>query len=374
MKTKLVSKVVLGVAAVLLTFGVSTVIHADTTQNVTIKTQQDLNSYLNNVGADFSGDSVTFSNDVTLTFPPNKTYFIKSSNLLWNIPSNSGADIDLNGSSIIIDSKPSFQVRVSNGGSEANRKLIKNGNVIGSASDGKGGNFYLTALKAHDFGIFNMNFYNSHKMGSHLFDLAGTSNFDFNNLGVYGYGTSGSTVDSLSVLANADAHLVYAEAIQVDSAYKDAFGTNALSTNSYAIYKEITVPSNINDKNANVTQKVSLRNSKFAPYDGVTGHGLIVNNNNLKSNQKFSSIAIGQHSGNKVASASITNNIFDSTVYTTIKDDNGQLYNDKRFYPIHFRNVEKTTIFQKNNEFINQHGCAKSNGYAGAGLYVAYYK
>lgn len=123
MKTKLVSKVVLGVAAVLLTFGVSTVIHADTTQNVTIKTQQDLNSYLNNVGADFSGDSVTFSNDVTLTFPPNKTYFIKSSNLLWNIPSNSGADIDLNGSSIIIDSKPSFQVRVSNGGGQ---RLIVN--------------------------------------------------------------------------------------------------------------------------------------------------------------------------------------------------------------------------------------------------------
>lgn len=371
---KSVSKIVLGVAAIFLTSGISTVSHADAIQNVTIKTQQDLNSYLNKTGTDFSGDSVTFSNDVTLTFPQNKTYFIKSSNLLWNIPSKSGADIDLNGSSIVIDSVPSFQVRIFNGGSDDNRKLLKNGNVIGSASDGKGGNFYLTALKAHDFGIFNMNFYNSHKMGSHLFDLAGTSNFDFNNLGVYGYGMSGSTVESLTKVADTDPHLVYAEAIQVDSAYKDAFGTNALSTQSYAIYNGIPVPSNVNDKDANVTQKVSLRNSKFAPYNGVTGHGLIVNNGNLKSNQTFSSTAIGQHSGNKVASASITNNIFNSTVYTVIKDDKGQLYNDKRFYPIHFRNVKKTTILQKNNTFINQHGYVVSNGYAGAGLYVAYYK
>ena len=331
----------------------------------TAELEKVLKSHRNNLG----GLTLTIDNPSSIVFPQ-KVYKVTEGNLVINLVGSSGADIDFNNSTFYIGITGNFLIRMISGGESSNYETIKNASFYGSASnteEGKG-RFGLNALKAHNVHFENLSFYDAQSMGYHLFDLAAVDNFIFNDLEVRGFGKAGLSSLDRDRLYKSNPHALYSEAIQVDSAYEGCFGTYGFSDSTNIIFNKEKkgLPKNADSK-SKISTNITLKNSYFGPYTGVIGQGKI-DNERYMARQYFSATAIGSHSGTGTPKVTIMDNTFESTIYSELTTT------DSRLYPIHFRNPKLDFIYQSKNNFINQHGNSKKNGYLLNSRYVAWYK
>ncbi|BDH83636.1 hypothetical protein [Lactococcus lactis] len=331
----------------------------------TAELEKVLKSHRNNLG----GLTLTIDNPSSIVFPQ-KVYKVTEGNLVINLVGSSGADIDFNNSTFYIGITGNFLIRMISGGESSNYETIKNASFYGSASnteEGKG-RFGLNALKAHNVHFEHLSFYDAQSMGYHLFDLAAVDNFIFNDLEVRGFGKAGLSSLDRDRLYKSNPHALYSEAIQVDSAYEGCFGTYGFSDSTNIIFNKEKkgLPKNADSK-AKISTNITLKNSYFGPYTGVIGQGKI-DNERYMARQYFSATAIGSHSGTGTPKVTIMDNTFENTIYSELTTT------DSRLYPIHFRNPKLDFIYQSKNNFINQHGNSKKNGYLLNSRYVAWYK
>lgn len=331
----------------------------------TAELEKVLKSHRNNLG----GLTLTIDNPSSIVFPQ-KVYKVTEGNLVINLVGSSGADIDFNNSTFYIGITGNFLIRMISGGESSNYETIKNASFYGSASnteEGKG-RFGLNALKAHNVHFEHLSFYDAQSMGYHLFDLAAVDNFIFNDLEVRGFGKAGLSSLDRDRLYKSNPHALYSEAIQVDSAYEGCFGTYGFSDSTNIIFNKEKkgLPKNADSK-AKISTNITLKNSYFGPYTGVIGQGKI-DNERYMARQYFSATAIGSHSGTGTPKVTIMDNTFENTIYPELTTT------DSRLYPIHFRNPKLDFIYQSKNNFINQHGNSKKNGYLLNSRYVAWYK
>lgn len=331
----------------------------------TAELEKVLKSHRNNLG----GLTLTIDNPSSIVFPQ-KVYKVTEGNLVIDLVGSSGADIDFNNSTFYIGITGNFLIRMISGGESSNYETIKNASFYGSASnteEGKG-RFGLNALKAHNVHFEHLSFYDAQSMGYHLFDLAAVDNFIFNDLEVRGFGKAGLSSLDRDRLYKSNPHALYSEAIQVDSAYEGCFGTYGFSDSTNIIFNKEKkgLPKNADSK-AKISTNITLKNSYFGPYTGVIGQGKI-DNERYMARQYFSATAIGSHSGTGTPKVTIMDNTFENTIYSELTTT------DSRLYPIHFRNPKLDFIYQSKNNFINQHGNSKKNGYLLNSRYVAWYK
>ena len=331
----------------------------------TAELEKVLKSHRNNLG----GLTLTIDNPSSIVFPQ-KVYKVTEGNLVINLVGSSGADIDFNNSTFYIGITGNFLIRMISGGESSNYETIKNASFYGSASnteEGKG-RFGLNALKAHNVHFEHLSFYDAQSMGYHLFDLAAVDNFIFNDLEVRGFGKAGLSSLDRDRLYKSNPHALYSEAIQVDSAYEGCFGTYGFSDSTNIIFNKEKkgLPKNADSK-AKISTNITLKNSYFGPCTGVIGQGKI-DNERYMARQYFSATAIGSHSGTGTPKVTIMDNTFENTIYSELTTT------DSRLYPIHFRNPKLDFIYQSKNNFINQHGNSKKNGYLLNSRYVAWYK
>lgn len=331
----------------------------------TAELEKVLKSHRNNLG----GLTLTIDNPSSIVFPQ-KVYKVTEGNLVINLVGSSGADIDFNNSTFYIGITGNFLIRMISGGESSNYETIKNASFYGSASnteEGKG-RFGLNALKAHNVHFEYLSFYDAQSMGYHLFDLAAVDNFIFNDLEVRGFGKAGLSSLDRDRLYKSNPHALYSEAIQVDSAYEGCFGTYGFSDSTNIIFNKEKkgLPKNADSK-SKISTNITLKNSYFVPYTGVIGQGKI-DNERYMARQYFSATAIGSHSGTGTPKVTIMDNTFENTIYSELTTT------DSRLYPIHFRNPKLDFIYQSKNNFINQHGNSKKNGYLLNSRYVAWYK
>lgn len=331
----------------------------------TAELEKVLKSHRNNLG----GLTLTIDNPSSIVFPQ-KVYKVTEGNLVINLAGSSGADIDFNNSTFYIGITGNFLIRMISGGESSNYETIKNASFYGSASnteEGKG-RFGLNALKAHNVHFEHLSFYDAQSMGYHLFDLAAVDNFIFNDLEVRGFGKAGLSSLDRDRLYKSNPHALYSEAIQVDSAYEGCFGTYGFSDSTNIIFNKEKkgLPKNADSK-AKISTNITLKNSYFGPYTGVIGQGKI-DDERYMARQYFSATAIGSHSGTGTPKVTIMDNTFENTIYSELTTT------DSRLYPIHFRNPKLDFIYQSKNNFINQHGNSKKNGYLLNSRYVAWYK
>lgn len=331
----------------------------------TAELEKVLKSHRNNLG----GLTLTIDNPSSIVFPQ-KVYKVTEGNLVINLVGSSGADIDFNNSTFYIGITGNFLIRMISGGESSNYETIKNASFYGSASnteEGKG-RFGLNALKAHNVHFENLSFYDAQSMGYHLFDLAAVDNFIFNDLEVRGFGKAGLSSLDRDRLYKSNPHALYSEAIQVDSAYEGCFGTYGFSDSTNIIFNKEKkgLPKNADSK-SKISTNITLKNSYFGPYTGVIGQGKI-DNERYMARQYFSATAIGSHSGTGTPKVTNMDNTFENTIYSELTTT------DSRLYPIHFRNPKLDFIYQSKNNFINQHGNSKKNGYLLNSRYVAWYK
>lgn len=331
----------------------------------TAELEKVLKSHRNNLG----GLTLTIDNPSSIVFPQ-KVYKVTEGNLVINLVGSSGADIDFNNSTFYIGITGNFLIRMISGGESSNYKTIKNASFYGSASNTEEGRgrFGLNALKAHNVHFEHLSFYDAQSMGYHLFDLAAVDNFIFNDLEVRGFGKAGLSSLDRDRLYKSNPHALYSEAIQVDSAYEGCFGTYGFSDSTNIIFNKEKkgLPKNADSK-AKISTNITLKNSYFGPYTGVIGQGKI-DNERYMARQYFSATAIGSHSGTGTPKVTIMDNTFENTIYSELTTT------DSRLYPIHFRNPKLDFIYQSKNNFINQHGNSKKNGYLLNNRYVAWYK
>lgn len=331
----------------------------------TAELEKVLKSHRNNLG----GLTLTIDNPSSIVFPQ-KVYKVTEGNLVINLVGSSGADIDFNNSTFYIGITGNYLIQMISGGESSNYETIKNASFYGSASsteEGKG-RFGLNALKAHNVHFEHLSFYDAQSMGYHLFDLAAVDNFIFNDLEVRGFGKAGLSSLDRDRLYKSNPHALYSEAIQVDSAYEGCFGTYGFSDSTNIIFNKEKkgLPKNADSK-AKISTNITLKNSYFGPYTGVIGQGKI-DNERYMARQYFSATAIGSHSGTGTPKVTIMDNTFENTIYSELTTT------DSRLYPIHFRNPKLDFIYQSKNNFINQHGNSKKNGYLLNSRYVAWYK
>lgn len=331
----------------------------------TAELEKVLKSHRNNLG----GLTLTIDNPSSIVFPQ-KVYKVTEGNLVINLVGSSGADIDFNNSTFYIGITGNFLIRMISGGESSNYETIKNASFYGSASnteEGKG-RFGLNALKVHNVHFEYLSFYDAQSMGYHLFDLAAVDNFIFNDLEVRGFGKAGLSSLDRDRLYKSNPHALYSEAIQVDSAYEGCFGTYGFSDSTNIIFNKEKkgLPKNADSK-SKISTNITLKNSYFGPYTGVIGQGKI-DNERYMARQYFSATAIGSHSGTGTPKVTIMDNTFENTIYSELTTT------DSRLYPIHFRNPKLDFIYQSKNNFINQHGNSKKNGYLLNSRYVAWYK
>lgn len=331
----------------------------------TAELEKVLKSHRNNLG----GLTLTIDNPSSIVFPQ-KVYKVTEGNLVINLVGSSGADIDFNNSTFYIGITGNFLIRMISGGESSNYETIKNASFYGSASNTEEGKerFGLNALKAHNVHFEHLSFYDAQSMGYHLCDLAAVDNFIFNDLEVRGFGKAGLSSLDRDRLYKSNPHALYSEAIQVDSAYEGCFGTYGFSDSTNIIFNKEKkgLPKNADSK-AKISTNITLKNSYFGPYTGVIGQGKI-DNERYMARQYFSATAIGSHSGTGTPKVTIMDNTFENTIYSELTTT------DSRLYPIHFRNPKLDFIYQSKNNFINQHGNSKKNGYLLNSRYVAWYK
>lgn len=276
---------------------------------VAIYTQADLEAYLLQTGLDLTGDQVWFYNDETIVFPRG-TYILTNGYTDWSLPSAIG-DIDFNGSTFLIGDG-GFALRATG---DQNNRTISNLIVYGTTGidetyvygtsyvnpyteSSRSGSWRTPLYHVSNLNFENMTFNNAQGVDSHIFDVMGSDNISFNNITVRGSALSTDlSQDYLTQLFNEHGHSVYSEALQIDSAVQGAMGSakgqdgsaySGFFDGSYDWASLFTGDAYDGVASSNI----SIINSEFTSYQGLTGLALI--NGTDQTVSKYGS-GIGSH-------------------------------------------------------------------------------
>lgn len=334
-------------------------------QNVTatIRTQEDLNSYLKKTGRDLTGDTVNFLLSEDVKFPK-ETYKILGKTT-FNFPANpEGHTLDFNGSSFLVGTKSIFRFDATgkHGKDDSDYLTIKNFVVYGSIEEetDKDGNIIIKSLnkdifegdgrfsariaKASNMKFENATFNNAHGAGSHLFDVAGSDHIVFKKITAAGFGGKDLSEEEVERRFNKDPHSVYSEAIQIDSFLPTSYGHISNLKNSILSNLEVD-----NKPSSDIT----ITGSTFTSYVGFTGQD-IADGNTAKPIVRNFGATVGSHTegSDKYKNITITNNKFENTI--GFGSQNGDKdWASRLAYPIHLKGIPEdlSTIKVEDNTF-----------------------
>ena len=334
-------------------------------QNVTatIRTQEDLNSYLKKTGRDLTGDTVNFLLSEDVKFPK-ETYKILGKTT-FNFPANpEGHTLDFNGSSFLVGTKSIFRFDATgkHGKDDSDYLTIKNFVVYGSIEEetDKDGNIIIKSLnkdifegdgrfsariaKASNMKFENATFNNAHGAGSHLFDVAGSDHIVFEKITAAGFGGKDLSEEEVERRFNKDPHSVYSEAIQIDSFLPTSYGHISNLKNSILSNLEVD-----NKPSSDIT----ITGSTFTSYVGFTGQD-IADGNTAKPIVRNFGATVGSHTegSDKYKNITITNNKFENTI--GFGSQNGDKdWASRLAYPIHLKGIPEdlSTIKVEDNTF-----------------------
>lgn len=334
-------------------------------QNVTatIRTQEDLNSYLKKTGRDLTGDTVNFLLSEDVKFPK-ETYKILGKTT-FNFPANpEGHTLDFDGSSFLVGTKSIFKFDATgkHGKDDSDYLTIKNFVVYGSIEEetDKDGNIIIKSInkdifegdgrfsariaKASNMKFENATFNNAHGAGSHLFDVAGSDHIVFEKITAAGFGGKDLSEEEVERRFNKDPHSIYSEAIQIDSFLPTAYGNISNLKNSILSNLEVD-----NKPSSDIT----ITGSTFTSYVGFTGQD-IADGNTAKPIVRNFGATIGSHTegSDKYKNITITNNKFENTI--GFGSQNGEKdWASRLAYPIHLKGIPEdlSTIKVEDNTF-----------------------
>ena len=352
-------------------------------QNVTatIRTQEDLNSYLKKTGRDLTGDTVNFLLSEDVKFPK-ETYKILGKTT-FNFPANpEGHTLDFDGSSFLVGTKSIFRFDATgkHGKDDSDYLTIKNFVVYGSIEEDtdKDGNIIIKSLnkdifegdgrfsariaKASNMKFENATFNNAHGAGSHLFDVAGSDHIVFEKITAAGFGGKDLSEEEVERRFNKDPHSVYSEAIQIDSFIPTAYGHISNLKNSILSNLEVD-----NKPSSDIT----ITGSTFTSYVGFTGQD-IADGNTAKPIVRNFGATVGSHTegSDKYKNITITNNKFENTI--GFASQNGDKdWASRLAYPIHLKGVPEdlSTIKVEDNTFNDKVFARTSIGKFVHGIY-----
>lgn len=352
-------------------------------QNVTatIRTQEDLNSYLKKTGRDLTGDTVNFLLSEDVKFPK-ETYKILGKTT-FNFPANpEGHTLDFDGSSFLVGTKSIFRFDATgkHGKDDSDYLTIKNFVVYGSIEEDtdKDGNIIIKSLnkdifegdgrfsarivKASNMKFENATFNNAHGAGSHLFDVAGSDHIVFEKITAAGFGGKDLSEEEVERRFNKDPHSVYSEAIQIDSFLPTAYGHISNLKNS--------ILSNLEVDNK-PSRDITITGSTFTSYVGFTGQD-IADGNTAKPIVRNFGATVGSHTegSDKYKNITITNNKFENTI--GFASQNGDKdWASRLAYPIHLKGVPEdlSTIKVEDNTFNDKVFARTSIGKFVHGIY-----
>lgn len=352
-------------------------------QNVTatIRTQEDLNSYLKKTGRDLTGDTVNFLLSEDVKFPK-ETYKILGKTT-FNFPANpEGHTLDFDGSSFLVGTKSIFRFDATgkHGKDDSDYLTIKNFVVYGSIEEDtdKDGNIIIKSLnkdifegdgrfsariaKASNMKFENATFNNAHGAGSHLFDVAGSDHIVFEKITAAGFGGKDLSEEEVERRFNKDPHSVYSEAIQIDSFLPTAYGNISNLKNSILSNLEVD-----NKPSSDIT----ITGSTFTSYVGFTGQD-IADGNTAKPIVRNFGATIGSHTegSDKYKNITITNNKFENTI--GFGSQNGDKdWASRLAYPIHLKGIPEdlSTIKVEDNTFNDKVFARTSIGKFVHGIY-----
>ena len=334
-------------------------------QNVTatIRTQEDLNSYLKKTGRDLTGDTVNFLLSEDVKFPKETYKFLGKTT--FNFPANpEGHTLDFNGSSFLVGTKSilRFDATGKHGKDDSDYLTIKNFIVYGSIEeetdkDGKviikslnkdifegDGRFSARIAKASNMKFENATFNNAHGAGSHLFDVAGSDHIIFDKITAAGYGGKDLSEEEVERRVNKDPHVVYSEAIQIDPFLPGAYG------HVYNLRNSILSGLEVDNK---PSSDITITNSTFTSYVGFTGQD-IADGNTAKPIIRNFGATVGSHTkgSENYKNITITNNKFENTI--GFGSQNGEKnWASRLAYPIHLIGIPEdlSTIKVEDNTF-----------------------
>lgn len=352
-------------------------------QNVTatIRTQEDLNSYLKKTGRDLTGDTVNFLLSEDVKFPK-ETYKILGKTT-FNFPANpEGHTLDFDGSSFLVGTKSIFRFDATgkHGKDDSDYLTIKNFVVYGSIEEDtdKDGHIIIKSLnkdifegdgrfsariaKASNMKFENATFNNAHGAGSHLFDVAGSDHIVFEKITAAGFGGKDLSEEEVERRFNKDPHSVYSEAIQIDSFLPTAYGHISNLKNSILSNLEVD-----NKPSSDIT----ITGSTFTSYVGFTGQD-IADGNTAKPIVRNFGATVGSHTegSDKYKNITITNNKFENTI--GFASQNGDKdWASRLAYPIHLKGVPEdlSTIKVEDNTFNDKVFARTSIGKFVHGIY-----
>lgn len=352
-------------------------------QNVTatIRTQEDLNSYLKKTGRDLTGDTVNFLLSEDVKFPK-ETYKILGKTT-FNFPANpEGHTLDFNGSSFLVGNKSIFRFDATgkHGKDDSDYLTIKNFVVYGSIEEetDKDGNIIIKSLnkdifegdgrfsariaKASNMKFENATFNNAHGAGSHLFDVTGSDHIVFEKITAAGFGGKDLSEEEVERRFNKDPHSVYSEAIQIDSFLPTSYGHISNLKNSILSNLEVD-----NKPSSDIT----ITGSTFTSYVGFTGQD-IADGNTAKPIVRNFGATIGSHTegSDKYKNITITNNKFENTI--GFGSQNGDKdWASRLAYPIHLKGIPEdlSTIKVEDNTFNDKVFARTSIGKFVHGIY-----
>ena len=352
-------------------------------QNVTatIRTQEDLNSYLKKTGRDLTGDTINFLLSEDVKFPK-ETYKILGKTT-FNFPANpEGHTLDFNGSSFLVGTKSIFRFDATgkHGKDDSDYLTIKNFVVYGSIEEetDKDGNIIIKSLnkdifegdgrfsariaKASNMKFENATFNNAHGAGSHLFDVAGSDHIVFEKITAAGFGGKDLSEEEVERRFNKDSHSVYSEAIQIDSFLPTSYGHISNLKNSILSNLEVD-----NKPSSDIT----ITGSTFTSYVGFTGQD-IADGNTAKPIVRNFGATVGSHTegSDKYKNITITNNKFENTI--GFGSQNGDKdWASRLAYPIHLKGIPEdlSTIKVEDNTFNDKVFARTSIGKFVHGIY-----
>ena len=314
-------------------------------------------------GRDLTGDTVNFLLSEDVKFPK-ETYKILGKTT-FNFPANpEGHTLDFNGSSFLVGTKSilRFDATGKHGKDDSDYLTIKNFIVYGSIEEetGKDGDVIIKSLnkdifegdgrfsariaKASNMKFENATFNNAHGAGSHLFDVAGSDHIVFDKITAAGYGGKDLSEEEVERRFNKDSHVIYSEAIQIDSFLAGAYG------HVYNLKNSILSGLEVDDK---PSSDITITNSTFTSYVGFTGQD-IADGNTAKPIVRNYGATIGSHTegSDKYKNITITNNKFENTIGFGNQDGDAN-WASRMAYPIHLRGIPEdlSTIKVEGNTF-----------------------
>lgn len=335
-------------------------------QNIirTIRTQEELNAYLEETGSDLGGDKITFELSESIVFPK-KTFKIQNSETVWSFK-GTGKPVTIDfGGSVFLQGVGGdfFWLGTGKHGDVSNNTVIKNGTFYGTTTtetskEGRildqarspekhgsifGGSrhglgmFMGQFLKASFLSFQNLTFNNVHHEDGHVFDLSGSDHITFYNNTFAGYGGRTFSDEEIRKRFNMNHHFLYSEAIQIDSAIKGTFGN---------FNPKGTILENV-PFDGTPSSFLRFEKNSFTTYEGLDAEGLINNDQTRKVVRNYSA-GLGSHTrGNgEYKNIIIKDNVFTNTI--NFKNNNHE--ERHLMYPIHFEGVSDLT---KNKIFIS---------------------